>query len=95
MSEMTERVARAICGYPFDLYDRIKDDPNEAKDQGLLLEQMEGWRVTARAAIEAMREPTIPMLHAAYSLMDGEPNCECMNPGLYVEWKTMIDEALK
>jgi hypothetical protein len=53
------------------------------------------WLRYARRAVADMREPTMPMIHAAIALMDGEPECQCMNPGLVVEWNTMIEEALK
>jgi hypothetical protein len=59
MTEMVERVARAICPLQFELYDQIKDDPNEEKDKHLLNEQLERWRVLARAAIEAMRDEAL------------------------------------
>jgi hypothetical protein len=51
---MVERVARALCSYPFDLYERLEDVPGNGTDRALLLAQMESWRVMARAAIEAM-----------------------------------------
>jgi hypothetical protein len=89
-NNMVERVARAICSYPFDLYDQIKDDPNEVTDQGLLLKQMDGWRVMARGAIEAMRLPTDEMCDAA--------GCEAIgvtHAHAFVVWLDMIDEALK
>lgn len=63
MSEMVERVARAI------------------KDA----EQMH-WNDMARAAIEAMREPTAKMVVIADSSL------RPISPRI---WRAMIDEALK
>lgn len=90
MSEMIERVARAICSDPFELYDRIKHDPTEARDQQLLVEQMERWRIMARAAIEAMLEPTEGMVSNAVSNGDYITRTEAA-----IAWVYMIDEALK
>lgn len=68
MSEIIERVAKAICeayghewrtgtypamtGQNFEMEDHDADRLNN------------GWRHIARAAIEAMREPTLSMVHA-------------------------------
>jgi hypothetical protein len=70
MSEMTERVAKAI----FDAMD-ITD--------GLDWTSAERY---ARAAIEAMREPTVDMIDAAASVD------RYAEPG--DEWGAMIDAAL-
>lgn len=85
MSEMIERVAEAI----FQRW--VKDGEGEP----LPLEEMtEGtqrmYRGSARAAIEAMREPPISMLEAGAE-GSGEDS-------IYVArrvWDAMIDEALK
>lgn len=50
MSEMVERVAKALAGWDWD------SCPNDH----------DRWRSDARAAIEAMREPTQPMRDAAF-----------------------------
>lgn len=42
------------------------------------------YRAMARAAIEAMREPTVPMYNATFSDEDFATN-----------WRAAIDEALK
>lgn len=82
MSEMVERVARAICRGNL-----LFNDPDEAD----LDEKVDGWWGnhidTARAAIEAMREPTVEMMDA---LDDGDED-----GGLENGWRKAIDEALK
>lgn len=79
MGEMVERVARALTipsgAYP---YERIAQD-NEAL--GALFDM-------ARAAIAAMREPTVEML-----LSQVPPRKEFT--GIGDAWRGMIDEALK
>ena len=54
---MVERVARAICASDFDGDTAVYDEMSAA--------QRENFTVNARAAIEAMREPTDAMLMAA------------------------------
>ena len=85
MSEMIERVARAIAGAmeqnggaPYDLYIRNKHSKMILYDQ-------------ARAAIEAMREPTEAMVESAdrATLPHVGPD-DCLDAH-----KAMIDEALK
>jgi hypothetical protein len=75
MSEMIERVARALC--KADGVDRcIYPDcgcPHEYR---------------ARAAIEALREPTPAMIEAGIQCGDGYGS----QPGT---WQAMIDQALK
>lgn len=84
MSEMVERVARAIweaepvehCGRVFeDLFDFEKTD----------------YYQMARAAIAAMREPTKPMVEV---ITEGTTQYDIMPPPAEI-WGTMIDEALK
>lgn len=83
MSEMVEKVARAICcprGCDYADYD----------GKGICaLDQLKNYEDRARAAIAAMREPTDAMIYAAYrSLRDD---------GLVASevWPAMIDECLK
>lgn len=81
MESMIERVARAIAGK--------LDDNTPWKECG------QGFRETcillARAAIEAMREPTEAMLDA-YSLTSMSWNDEAVAKSV---WYPMIDAALK
>lgn len=88
MSEMVERVAKALwtqAGYfgDWDSTDWIKGPSPYFREQ---------FRAQARAAIEAMREPTHVMLSrgntAAQDYGLGR------SPELGV-WRAMIDEALK
>ena len=102
MSDMIERVARAI-------------DPNAwaAIDRGALrAESVPAARemlfVTARRAIEAFREPTADMIHAAFVEMNRTPSGEWkrmkvdgLSPKdqfvakMRPRWIAMIDAALK
>jgi hypothetical protein len=66
MSEMIERVAKAIWEQAFD--------PME-HDEAV---------VYARAAIAAMREPTVGMINSVWA-----------SSGDILAWKVFIDEALK
>ena len=84
MSEMIERVARALlfdrAGQ--DLWDVVSD---EGDGYGYLGKN--DYIALARAAIEAMREPTMVMGVAA----------DCTSPQTPADniWRAMIDEALK
>ena len=81
MSEMIERVAKALS-------EREGSGPWEG---GLLGESgREMWRKTARAAIEAMREPTPDMIQSAIPelLYDDQQDC------IGAAYTAMIDEAL-
>lgn len=89
MSTMIERVARAIRRkYNIEIFDRDEED---------------GWEYSldqARAAIEAMREPTENMLD--YGACYEDPQNEYKHNPLYDEgdlsrdvYKAMIDAALK
>ena len=96
MSEMVERVARAICaayGDDFDdqpkdldaLRERNKTQDIRAHDPGLPTQ--DDWRECAKAAIEAMRAPTAAMVERKIeALLDDEPASEI--------WSAMIDAAL-
>lgn len=81
MSEMVERVARAIAeeinGGKFDDARWYNDD------------QRDVHRRRARAAIEAMREPTEAMLTAGDSAMIRKDDAAAD------AWQAMVDEALK
>ena len=78
MSEMVERVATAIGN-------RLRYDSN---GECLLIPTDDQCRDIARAAIEAMREPTRKMINAAWNhRLGGGLALNC--------WHDMIDEALK
>jgi hypothetical protein len=76
MSEMVERVARAI----------------EAKSDYVISQHHA--KALARAAIEAMREPTAAMIEAEPD-DDGEFNKTNSVAHARAFWQAMIDEALK
>lgn len=76
MSDMVERVARAIC----------------LKLSGPELDECEN---AARAAIEAMREPTRAMFLAGRELAHSGDEDELMDRDSVKErWRVMIDAAL-
>lgn len=80
MSEMVERVAKALCRQC-----GIEDGcSSEQADRAANSDMYLNFCAAARAAIEAMREPTEDML---WHLK------ECAS--LREEWYAMIDEALK
>lgn len=85
MSEMVERVARALCrqyeiedGFSPEQAERHADSPMRAN-----------FRNAARAAIEAMREPTDAMNDA------GETARDVDDFGVMYTYIAMIDTALK
>ena len=102
MSEIVERVARAICRAGIC---GPKDHLDEQEDRS--------WRkfeLEARAAIAAMREPTRVMVNAAWndfeysptgtlirepSTCHAEPNDDLSCDTAYEVWQAMIDAALK
>lgn len=114
MTEMVERVAKALWDlYQSHPYTRFGSNDlafgQEWKGkivpwEYLLTDQVvsscaEEYRVKARTAITAMREPTEEMADAAD---DTDALCWSLEPGegldavrWSVAWKAMIDEALK
>lgn len=84
---MIERVARAICAAK-------GDDPDEPCEDWMT--EFSGWRgyqESARAAIEAMRDPTEAMIEAG-AMVDNwcQSEGQAAQPDVY---RKMIDEALK
>ncbi len=93
MSEMSERVARAIAKASGGDPDKLVYD----NDSGM--GEIHPWWVwemaVARAAIEAMREPTGPMLNAGSDRMEQD----YLGDGRYAHrpsdsYRAMIDAAL-
>lgn len=86
MSEMVERVARAILAS----HDYSKNDGKEGGFESLSPEWQEVLLANARAAIEAMRWPTDAMFTIGSNRLndDGDYDAEDV-------WFGMIDEALK
>ena len=79
MSEMIERVARALWA--------VSDDSGEPWPWNECPEaQKAGYRLHARAAVEATREPTEAMMLAA---------CHAGNADMEASWRAAVDEALK
>lgn len=84
MSEMIERLARALHGCV------MQQDADQAPWEKLSQPVKQECLLMARAAIEAMREPTNAMIEAA----DGEYRDDDRR-ALVGEWQTMIDVALR
>lgn len=86
MSEMIERVARAIEAE----FLRIGEDGSEyasGGDRGLILDGMFDLTSIARAAIEAMREPTEAMQRYVDEAV--------FPPDCWDDWRLLIDAALR
>lgn len=89
MTTMIERVARAMC---------LEGSADETVFLGVYMKRWEAKKDEARAAIEAMREPTESMVSAAENGDDpgssiyGDPFVAMPHDEA---WKTMIDAALK
>lgn len=79
MSEMIEKVARALCVEDGYNPDHESDDPC---DEGVKLWTL--YRTDARAAVEAMRVPTKDMMGPC------EESCSCLD----WHWHDMIARAL-
>lgn len=87
--EMVERVARAINPIMADLADMMigKGAPRENVLELLPLDQ-------ARAAIEAMREPTAAMCEAGFPFWGGSYLKHVVRDLIPNLWRAMIDAAL-
>lgn len=86
MSEMVERVARGIAG---------ADGCDDAGWDAMMAWSLEYYRGRARAAIEAMREPTERMVASATWPMIYDSSGAGTNRSPRQAWELMIDEALK
>lgn len=67
MSEMIERVARVLS--PWSFSDQIEENPRKAEQREIAMKN-------ARAAIEAMREPTETMWEAGGASLYGHPRAK-------------------
>lgn len=92
MTDMIEKVARAICVCG-------GDDPDETgKDvHGVPIVAWEMWGEEARAALLAIREPTEKMVHAgSFEIMEHNGNHYCPDPEtMRLAFQAMISDALK
>jgi hypothetical protein len=91
MSEMVERVARAIHKtYHADTMDGLSGGSVDAAwDRLAEFDCQDEWRAAARAVIAAMREPTEAMIEGT-----NYPNTT-WDSGDADVWRAMIDAALK
>ncbi len=84
MNDMIERVAKAIHSKQYNSTTSPYGDPADQKTK---------WsKVLARAAIEAMREPTEEMLATAFKTYNAK---HLIALSYKKPWRAMIDAALK
>lgn len=96
MSEMVERIARAIC-YAH-AYTMFFDHPEEERVAQARAHEERDWQTFVHAAkegISAMREPTEAMLDAADNTDIEVGEYLIRQPHARLCWQAMIDEALK
>lgn len=97
MSDMIERVARAIAENP-------PEERTEYRENGPVI--LRDFERTARAAIEAIREPTKAQLDAAEDIVVGYDDFACGDGNIYLGipgypqkasevWTALVDAALK
>lgn len=93
MSEMIERVAEALYRNACEQMPGTQPAAPWVELCEKLPNYVEGWRVAARAAIPAMREPTADMVLAALAVQPKSLKLgACIVSAKYA---AMIDEALK
>lgn len=93
MSEMVERVARAMCN---QYLKRIHD--NETRREAVVEYEWHEWEGEAIAAIKAMRDPTMNMLNAAVDATDAGSGMSWVNRSpqklFHAGQRAMIDAAI-
>ncbi len=88
MNEMIERVARAIC--------EVDGDSPYAWRDGTDRNPERAYREAARAAIAALRVPSVDMGLAAYAAWDAFGEDAVMGPEEAIAiWQAMIDAILE
>ena len=87
MSEMVDRVARALC--KADALTLAWGDNRDARVDAYVKSEWMGWLDHARAAIAAMREPTAAMTHRAFRYADAV----IRRADIEDAWRHMIDAA--
>ena len=100
-TEMLERIAEAICNTGASArsrrwsdWVRIAENHTVAVEREMAQEWIDHRRKEARAALEAMREPTDEMINAGDSYMPYDPNdtgYDMIKEGV---WPAMISAAL-
>lgn len=93
MSEMVERVARAICAADDEPWDELGETSEDNAPFGY---SRQWYRGLARAAIAAMREPTEEMIsgEGVHEHVHWDYSCYVCG-GAQEHWYAMIDAALK
>lgn len=90
MSEMIERVSKALLAAQEEIQRRLLAKEQITDEQILAIQ--------ARAAIEAMREPTAGMYEGAqagWAISSMRPPGHAENSTFRQIWRAMVDEALK
>lgn len=90
MSEMIERVAKTLHKAHYERGRRIAP-PWELIEKW----DQEMWRISARAAIEAMREPTAEMIKVGSFIVAGVDDEETMGETAEGAFRAMIGEEMK
>lgn len=106
MSEMVERVANAMNARRGEMLAMVEDP--ERFRHSLASGNGDAWKWLARAAVEAMREPSEAMLRGAFVAMNETPGgtwktmkAEGATPRRLFDvkmaprWRAMIDAALR
>jgi hypothetical protein len=96
MSEMVERVARALHAqyHGAMMAGGAAETAEVAWKRADASGDHDQWRAEARAAIEAMREPTDAMIEAAVTADAAEPIHFGAHEAIAM-WRAMIDAAVK
>lgn len=97
MSEMIERVARAMCLFDSTSVLAVRQgEPVEIVSQRRWEGDSDFYLESARAAIEAMREPTVRMIGAGWDEITARNSSDDLTfPEAVTDiWEAMIDAAL-
>ncbi len=88
MSEMLDRIARAIDPDRFDEFQTHDDTCPDCRAG------REAVRARARKVLDALREPTEAMMWAGYNEYEAEKD-SILGPAPVPMWRAMIDRALQ
>lgn len=88
-NQMVERVARALAAHSWEL------GGNDHSKEPFVDRRWPHYTGQARAAIEAMRDPTPTMIRAAYLTYDSEGQGGVDPEQAEHAWRSMIDAALQ
>ncbi len=98
MSEMVERISRKLVEMAIRQRRRFDTDPARLEEMLPAMVDMHWteWKGEARAALEAMREPTEDMAERGCYAIAAEPGSSADSAESAKRcWQTMIDKALQ